>query len=99
MTERDDAPSELRVSPQGAALAIAWADGAASLIAARDLRRACRCAACTAARATGKPAAGEGEVSIAAVEPLGNYAVNIAFSDGHARGIYPWAFLHALGGP
>ncbi len=24
---------------------------------------------------------------------VGNYAINIAFSDGHDRGIYPWALL------
>ncbi|SFV26131.1 gamma-butyrobetaine hydroxylase-like domain-containing protein [Hyphomicrobium facile] len=40
-------------------------------------------------------AAPEG-LTIAAVNPIGNYAVNLVFSDGHARGIYPWPYLAAL---
>ncbi len=35
-------------------------------------------------------------VSIMSVQPIGNYGVNIGFSDGHARGIFPWTFLIAL---
>jgi prepilin-type processing-associated H-X9-DG protein len=35
---------------------------------------------------------------ITTIEPIGGYAVNIAFSDGHARGIYPWVLLKELGG-
>ena len=33
---------------------------------------------------------------ITAVNPIGTYGVNIAFSDGHARGIYPWPYLASL---
>lgn len=33
---------------------------------------------------------------IEAVTQIGTYGVNIAFSDGHARGIYPWAYLAQL---
>jgi prepilin-type processing-associated H-X9-DG protein len=33
---------------------------------------------------------------IEAVNAIGTYGVNIAFSDGHARGIYPWPYLAAL---
>ena len=33
------------------------------------------------------------DLTITAVEPIGNYAVRLAFSDGHDRGIYPWAYL------
>jgi prepilin-type processing-associated H-X9-DG protein len=94
----DPDPVELRVAPHGAALAIVWADGASALIAAARLRQACRCASCAAARTRGEPIAAEASIAIAAVEPIGGYAVNIAFSDGHARGIYPWAFLRELGG-
>lgn len=37
------------------------------------------------------------EVGIDAIEPIGNYAVLLRFSDGHATGIYSWAYLHQLG--
>jgi prepilin-type processing-associated H-X9-DG protein len=30
------------------------------------------------------------------VSPMGCYGINIGFSDGHARGIYPWAYLSQL---
>ena len=31
------------------------------------------------------------DLTITAVEPVGNYAVRLTFSDGHDRGIFPWA--------
>jgi len=41
--------------------------------------------------------AGKRGVGIAQVEPIGNYAVRIRFTDGHDTGIYTWAYLHELG--
>lgn len=41
--------------------------------------------------------AGKRDVNIDAVEPVGNYAVLLRFSDGHASGLYSWSVLHALG--
>lgn len=41
--------------------------------------------------------AGKRDVNIDAVEPIGNYAVLLRFSDGHATGLYSWNILHALG--
>lgn len=41
--------------------------------------------------------AGKREVGIAAVEPIGHYAVCIRFTDGHDTGIYTWALLHQMG--
>ena len=41
--------------------------------------------------------AGKRRVGIAAVEPVGNYAVRITFDDGHDTGIYTWRYLHELG--
>ncbi len=40
---------------------------------------------------------GKKQVSITAIEPVGNYAVKLAFSDGHDTGIYSWDYLHDLG--
>jgi DUF971 family protein len=40
---------------------------------------------------------GKRDVQIIAVEPVGNYAVRLVFDDGHATGIYSWAYLHELG--
>ena len=40
---------------------------------------------------------GKRDVTIAAIEPVGNYAVRITFSDGHDTGLYSWRYLHELG--
>ena len=40
---------------------------------------------------------GKKEVDIARVEPVGSYAIQLCFSDGHETGIYSWDFLYQLG--
>lgn len=40
---------------------------------------------------------GKKEVNIEAIEPVGVYAVKLAFSDGHDTGIYSWEYLRELG--
>lgn len=40
---------------------------------------------------------GKRDVDIAALEPVGNYAVQPFFSDGHDSGIYSWDLLYSLG--
>ncbi len=40
---------------------------------------------------------GKRQVGIAAIEPVGNYAVRLVFDDGHDTGIYSWEYLHELG--
>ncbi len=41
--------------------------------------------------------AGCAGISIAAVEPIGNYAVRLVFDDRHDTGIYSWTYLYELG--
>ncbi len=40
---------------------------------------------------------GKREVGIKAIAPVGHYALQLIFSDGHDSGIYTWSLLHALG--
>jgi DUF971 family protein len=40
---------------------------------------------------------GKKYVNIERIEPVGNYAIRIAFDDGHDSGIYSWEFLADLG--
>ena len=40
---------------------------------------------------------GKREILINAAEPVGLYAINFTFSDGHNTGIYSWEYLHDLG--
>jgi DUF971 family protein len=41
--------------------------------------------------------AGKKDVGIVRVEPVGNYAVRIVFTDGHDTGLYVWEYLRELG--
>ncbi|WP_423680748.1 gamma-butyrobetaine hydroxylase-like domain-containing protein [Undibacterium sp. WLHG33] len=40
---------------------------------------------------------GKREVSLVALEPIGNYAVKPIFSDEHSSGIFSWDYLYWLG--
>ena len=40
---------------------------------------------------------GKRHVSFKDVEPQGNYAIKLVFSDGHDSGIYSWEYLRDLG--
>lgn len=40
---------------------------------------------------------GKREVTLTALEPVGNYAVQPSFSDGHDSGIFSWDYLYFLG--
>lgn len=40
---------------------------------------------------------GKETINIAAIEPVGAYAVRLIFDDGHQTGIYAWPLLYKLG--
>ena len=40
---------------------------------------------------------GKRNVSIMTLEPVGNYAIQPHFTDGHNTGIFSWEYLHKLG--
>jgi len=40
---------------------------------------------------------GKEKVGIAAVEPVGRYALRLRFDDGHDSGLYTWEYLQELG--
>lgn len=40
---------------------------------------------------------GKRDVEIVAVAPVGHYAIQPTFSDGHDSGIYTWSYLYRLG--
>lgn len=81
-----------------AVLEIGWLDGSCSLLGHGMLRANCRCAACVALRRTGKRVAeAAAAIRLDRIEPVGQQGLNLVFSDGHARGIFPWAYLRELG--
>ena len=40
---------------------------------------------------------GKANVTISVIEPVGNYAIRISFSDGHDTGLFSWDILHDYG--
>ncbi|MFO1247508.1 MAG: DUF971 domain-containing protein [Alphaproteobacteria bacterium] len=90
-------PTELRLNPERNVLSVAFDDGARFELPAELLRVESPSAE---VRNHGGPKTivlGKQDVTIAALDPVGNYAVRIAFSDGHDTGLYSWAWLHQLG--
>ncbi|MGF1622186.1 MAG: gamma-butyrobetaine hydroxylase-like domain-containing protein [Rhodomicrobiaceae bacterium] len=88
-------PERLEVLNKGTLLRIVWPDERPSEIGATILRRECRSAGALRAQIDDRAQYPE-DIRITAVEPVGIYAVNIAFSDGEHRGIYPFTFLAEL---
>jgi DUF971 family protein len=95
-------PVEIQRNDQGT-LRILWEGGHESRYAYTDLRQACPCATCREVRAQQQrnPFQVITTVTTHEVEPVhlstvGNYALNIEWSDGHRTGIYPWDMLRAM---
>lgn len=87
-------PERIRNDVAQGQLQLHWADTAIALD--HDaLREACRCAECHFKRHHGMPIGAAADVRITGIESVG-YGVQIVFSDGHARGIFPWAYLALL---
>jgi len=77
---------------------VRWTDGKTSQVAARQLRLDCPCAACIDEWTGAKlldPATVAADVRPVAMEPVGNYAVQIRWSDGHETGLYTWRQLRS----
>ncbi|MBD2839430.1 DUF971 domain-containing protein [Pseudomonas sp. JM0905a] len=92
-----DAPSALRNSRSQARLNLEWTDGELQQISHTRLRGACPCSQCKAARLRGAITLVDEGVILERIA-LQGYGVQLVFSDGHERGIYPWEYLRALGG-
>ena len=39
---------------------------------------------------------GKAQVKVTAINPVGHYAVQLVFDDGHDSGLYGWEYLHEL---
>lgn len=96
-----DAHTPTRIEQHDArTLAIEWADGVESRIDVRRLRLACACAECVdewSGRERLDPTSVPPDVAPVSIQPVGRYAIQIDWSDGHRTGIYPFERLRALG--
>lgn len=75
---------------------VVWDDGHVSLYANPDLRFACSCAMCVEEWSGKRRIRREdipADIRPTGMELVGNYAVQITWSDGHASGIYTFDHL------
>lgn len=85
------------------ALTIQWSDGVTHRLPWQMLRDKCPCATCRVKRAEPPPVFNilkpeeAAPIRATSMQPLGNYAYQIHFSDGHNTGIYSLDLLHELG--
>ncbi|MFM0644163.1 gamma-butyrobetaine hydroxylase-like domain-containing protein [Paraburkholderia bryophila] len=84
-----------RVELSADAVILHWPGAAAQRIAHRTLRDACPCAGCRRLRREAGETVHAQDVVVSTVQPMG-YGVQLVFSDGHDRGIFPWPYLQAL---
>jgi DUF971 family protein len=99
-------PEHIAIS-KSKGIKIDWKDGHHSEYGLTYLRDKCPCAACTGAHGT-PPRVPESPapenpfqmykptLKMLGVEPVGNYAIRINWSDGHNSGIYSWEHLRHI---
>jgi DUF971 family protein len=95
------------VQREGDGLRIDWNDGSSTSATFRHLRMNCPCAGCQEERA--KPPdpfkvlkpneVAAGPPTPTAMQPVGHYAYQITWNDGHDTGIYTLETLRRLGTP
>jgi DUF971 family protein len=89
--------SELRLNPQKTELSVTFTDGTASSLSAEFLRVVSPSAEVQGhSPSERKLVPGKRDVTIRAIEPIGNYAVRLVFSDGHNTGLYSWLYLYEI---
>ncbi|MEE9296811.1 MAG: DUF971 domain-containing protein [Phycisphaerae bacterium] len=96
-------PSELKVRRAEQELRIRWRDGKESVFAAFMLRKQCPCATCRQEREkqsrTLLPVLKQApptELKLTNAQLVGNYAIQLFWSDGHSTGIYDFKYLRGL---
>jgi DUF971 family protein len=91
-------PQSITVHQQSRALEIGFSDGQTFRIPF-ELMRVCSPSAEVQGHGPGQEVlqTGKRDIDVVALEPVGNYAVQPTFSDGHDSGIFSWEYLYFLG--
>lgn len=95
-----DAPERLvALDHDAVGLMLKWADGREQHLTPRDLRLACQCAACRDEMTGADLLKAESvpfDIALTRVWSIGNYALGLAFGDGHSTGIYTFTALREM---
>ena len=87
---------ELRLNAVAGRLELEWTDGSRGAISYSTLRGRCMCAQCRRLRQAGADIEAAAAVAVSEVVPCGPNAIQLVFSDGHDRGIFPFPYLRTL---
>ncbi len=79
-------------------LRLNWPDGREQRLGHAELRRQCPCSQCRAFRLQGLTVKVDPRIRVVELNAKG-YGLQLIFSDGHERGIYPWTYLAQLPEP
>ncbi|HUG22123.1 DUF971 domain-containing protein [Piscinibacter sp.] len=98
LTAQSPLPTDIVVHQQSHALEVAFSDGQRFRIPF-ELMRVYSPSAEVQGHGPGQEVlqTGKREVDLLALDPVGNYAVQPRFSDGHDSGIFSWDYLYFLG--
>lgn len=91
-------PTEIKLHQKSRVLEIAYSDGRSFSLSCEFLRVFSPSAE-VRGHGPGQEVlqTGKRNVDIVALDPVGSYAIQPTFSDGHATGIYAWDYLYSLG--
>ena len=92
-------PEAYARSEDGGALVLSWSGEPDAQILAPRLREAARDAGSIRLRLEQGALIAPTDLTIAFIEPMGSMGLNVGFSDGHDRAVYPWDYLRALAQP
>ena len=90
-----DMPLSVKLKKRSSLLELSWSDGGIDQISEQNLRRYCACSGCRAKKQVGVELMTD-DASVTDLVLMGTTGVQIRFSDGHDRGIYPWGYLRAI---
>jgi DUF971 family protein len=98
LTKSVPLPTEIKLHQKSRVLEIAFADGATFRLPCEFLRVYSPSAE-VRGHGPGQEVlqTGKKDVEISRIEPVGQYAVQLHFSDGHDTGIYSWDLLYDYG--
>ncbi|MDW8352290.1 MAG: DUF971 domain-containing protein [Anaerolineae bacterium] len=93
-------PTGIVADKAKAILTIAWDDGEVSQLPFKVLSDMCPCATCAAERNNPDPLKiiRPRSYELEAINPVGNYAINIMWKGGCRFGIYSWEYLREISG-
>ncbi len=94
-------PTGVKADRTERVVTIIWGDGHVSRYPFAGLRAVCPCVSCKGGHAhMGSPpdrrlvrTATDDDLNLEHIEPVGGYALQFTWSDGHSTGIYAWEYL------